>query len=154
MHASDPTRIRDLFRARGLRCTRQRELIYAYLRDTSSHPTAEDVFQHLGTDELGLSLATVYNTLDALCAAGLAVRLPPSDAGEPSRFDADVSSHAHVALPDGRVIDLPRDLQAQVLDGVSEHLARALQDRLGITIDRLGVQLIVHPAERSRHARE
>jgi len=147
MNEPDPNRIRELFRTRGLRCTRQRELIYAYLASTKTHPTAEEVFQRIAGEEPGLSLATVYNTLDALCAAELAMKLPPADANEPSRFDADVSSHAHVALPDGRVIDVPTDLQERLIDGLSEELARELGDRLGLRIDRLSVQFSAHASE-------
>ncbi|HEY3418206.1 MAG TPA: transcriptional repressor [Armatimonadota bacterium] len=89
----------------GQRMTRQRAAVYTALRGTRAHPTADELFLLVRADLPGISLATVYNTLEALVACGLALKL----AGEgPARYDADCSLHGHARCRRcGRVADLP-----------------------------------------------
>src|SRR5262245_34815495 len=136
--ASIPTR--EIFERRGLRCTRQREAVYAALATTKSHPTAEELFHVVQASEPGMSLATIYNTLEALMAAGLARRLPCP--GGACRFDADVRDHVHLSLPDGRVVDLPDDLSVRMLDGVPGGAIADLERRLGIRVAGVSIQVI------------
>jgi Fe2+ or Zn2+ uptake regulation protein len=58
-------------RAAGYRLTRQRKAILNYLAATDAHPSAQQVFQEAKKDHPGLSLATVYNTLETLARMGL-----------------------------------------------------------------------------------
>jgi Fur family peroxide stress response transcriptional regulator len=57
-------------RAAGYRVTRQRKAILDYLASADSHPSAREVFQEAKKNCPGLSLATVYNTLEALVQLG------------------------------------------------------------------------------------
>jgi Fur family peroxide stress response transcriptional regulator len=107
-----------MLRDRGVRPTRQRELVYAALAATKTHPTAEELLTAVRAADPGVSQATVYNTLETLTGCGLARRLPSRTAGGPCRYDADVRPHVHLTLPDGRVIDAPV--------GVSEAILAAL----------------------------
>ena len=132
--------IRRAFRDAGLRHTRQREAVYAALADTCSHPTAEELHDLVKQAEPGLSLATVYNSLEALSDAGLCRRLPSN--GGPTRFDADLSDHIHLVLPDGRVQDVPVDLAKRVLDALPEDLRASLEASTGVAMSGLGVQLV------------
>ena len=97
------TDIRHTFQRAGLRVTRQREAVYAALICTHSHPTAEDLHKTIRSrgSEPCISLATVYNTLEALSQAGLCRRVPCSCGA--TRFDADLKEHVHIVLADGRV---------------------------------------------------
>ena len=61
----------DALRAAGYRLTRQRKAILNYLVTTDAHPSAQQVFQEAKKDHPGLSLATVYNTLETLARMGL-----------------------------------------------------------------------------------
>lgn len=138
--------IRERFQACGLRPTRQREIIYAALASAKSHPSADellDLARHIDDE---LSLATVYNTLEALCDAGLARRLSAAGVG-PCRFDADVSDHAHAVTPSGEVRDLPHDLSRQLLDALPQEKLDEVARRLGVAIERVNLQLVVRPAE-------
>ena len=132
---------RDLFRRHGLRCTRQRQVIYGALTATQAHPTAEELLGMVRTDEPGLSLATVYNTLEALTACGLARRLPSHSGNGPCRYDADVSQHIHISTADGRVLDVPEDLAARLPDPVPVEVRAELERRLGVRITRVHVEL-------------
>ncbi|MBK7405964.1 MAG: transcriptional repressor [Phycisphaerales bacterium] len=137
--------VREAFHRAGLRHTRQREAVYAALCASSAHPTAEELHELVRGGDPGLSLATVYNTLDALCNAGLCRRLPNVSAG--CRFDADLSDHVHLVLPDGRVLDLPPEVSREVLHALPPALAARIASTTGFPLVSLGVQLIAHPAD-------
>lgn len=139
--------LRTVFRAHGLRCTRQRELVYEALAATDAHPTADELYLAVRSSELGLSLATVYNTLEAFTGAGLCRRIPSPTGGGACRYDADVAQHAHVVLPDGRILDVPHDLGQAMLDGLSHELVAQLEARLGVKIADIRVSLHAAPTE-------
>jgi len=113
--------------------------VYAALAATKSHPTAEDLYTAVRSAEPGMSLATVYNTLDAFTEAGLVRRLANS-AGA-SRYDADTSDHAHVALGDGRLVDVPPDLSDRLLAALPEGVLRDLERRLGVRVRGVSIQV-------------
>lgn len=137
-------RARTVFRGCGVRCTRQRELVYSALAGTDTHPTVEDLLVRVRAADPGISQATVYNTLDTLVSCGLAHRLPSRSAGGPCRYDADVSPHVHLTLPDGRVIDAPQG----VSDAILSALGSSSMDGTGIDASQIaGVHLdLVDPA--------
>lgn len=130
---------RNLFKRSGLRCTQQRLVVYDALAQTSSHPTAEDLYARLTQAGQSLSLATVYNTLDTLVASGMARKLP--SLGGPARYDADTSDHVHVTTDDGRVFDIPDDLSERILDTLPDELVSEIQRRTGLRIDRVNIQI-------------
>ena len=135
--------IRQLFHDKGLRCTLQRRVIFEALAETSAHPTADQLFAMVRErpDGVGVSLATVYNTLDSFASCGLVRRIPPRSASGPSRYDADCSEHVHVTMPDGRVLDVPEPLTRELLSGVTESLLRRIEDELGVRVDRVSIEI-------------
>lgn len=137
-----PTPARDLFHRRGLRCTRQRELLYEALRMTTAHPTAEELLTSLGGKSAELSLATVYNTLDALEGAGLVRRLPSRRGNAPARYDADVTSHVHVSTSDGRVLDLPHKISERIMAAVPAELLDEVERITGVRVGGLHVEVL------------
>lgn len=140
--------IRNLFHRNDLRCTRQREVLFGVLASSKTHPTAEELFQQATHADPELSLATVYNALEAFCAAGLARRVG-SPLGGPCRYDPCTHDHAHVTTSDGRVLDVPDDLSRRLMSAIPEQVLRELSDRMGVRIERLEVQVhaAVAPAE-------
>ena len=135
---SDHT-IRRLFLEHGLRCTRQRVVVYRALAGTNSHPTAEELHS-LVCPDLGLSLATVYNVLEAFCRTGLCRKLPVCGCG--ARFDADLSDHPHVVTDDGRVMDVPADLGARLAAAIPSELLDEIGDRVGAPVRRIRVEVL------------
>lgn len=129
-----------MFHQHDLRCTHQRELVFAGLAATKAHPTAEELYQTLHRQDPNISLATVYNTLDALTAVGLVRKLPGSSGA--CRYDADTSPHVHVSMGDGRMMDAPADLSDKLLAGLSSEAIRELEERLGVDVSRVSVQVI------------
>lgn len=85
--------------------SRQRELIFNYLKNTKAHPTAEMVYADLKKEHPNLSLATVYRNLNQMCEAGMVRRL--CVANSPDRFDATVAEHHHLVCSNcAKVLDI------------------------------------------------
>ncbi|NJL87416.1 MAG: transcriptional repressor [Leptolyngbyaceae cyanobacterium SM1_1_3] len=98
---ADP--IVQTLRSKGLRVTPQRYSIYANLLDRTDHPTAEQLLGDLNQGLPMSSQATVYNSLQALCEAGL-VREVLLEHGV-SRYDANIGSHHHFVCHQCGVIE-------------------------------------------------
>ncbi|MDX2132979.1 MAG: Fur family transcriptional regulator [Planctomycetota bacterium] len=134
-----PEFVREVFRRHDLRCTHQREMVFVGLWSMLTHPTADELYQTLHAQDPNISLATVYNTLDALSEVGL-VRKLPSPSG-PCRYDAEMSPHVHIAMPDGRIMDAPPEVSSRLLAALPESVLRDLESSMGIAV--AGVQLQV-----------
>lgn len=133
--------VRDVFVRRGLRCTRQRGEIYSALVACGSHPTAEELYQDVRRSSAGLSLATVYNTLEALSRSGLCRRLAAAGSGA-ARYDGDLSHHLHVVTADGRVLDIPDELGDEVLSHLPEELIGRISTAMGVPVERASISFI------------
>lgn len=100
------TVLREALEASGQRFTEQRAAVFGYLRATKSHPTADEVFVHVRGQVPGISLATVYKSLETLVGCGLAVKLSNGDGS--ARYDGRTDDHHHVrCLACDRILDLP-----------------------------------------------
>lgn len=101
------SRLEDALRARGARPTRQRRAIYAALAGRIDHPTAETLHRSVRRLVPGLSLATVYTSLETLAAAGLVGRIVGPDGV--ARYDGRMDVHDHRrCLGCGAIDDLER----------------------------------------------
>lgn len=137
----------DVFAAHGLRCTRQRKAIYEALCASREHPTADQLFRRVcpkGTcEDSGISLATVYNTLEAFCAAGLAHKLPGAGENGSARYDAVRGNHLHLRCrTSGTVADVPDDLSEQVLGHIPQDVLAEVARKLGFQIDQIQIELV------------
>lgn len=71
-----------------------------------THPTAAEIYRQLLRKQPNLSLKTVYDALEALVGAGLAVCV--TDGGAPYRYEARTEPHYHARCRVcGALIDLP-----------------------------------------------
>ena len=86
-------RLNECLATRGLRFTPQRHHVYEVLRQSRDHPTAEDVFMRAKNAQPEISMATVYNCLDALVQCGL-VKLVNRHRGA-TRYCANLKEHWH-----------------------------------------------------------
>jgi Fe2+ or Zn2+ uptake regulation protein len=77
----------------GLRMTRQRKEVYSLLMENRVHPTAQDVFLSIKDRLPQISLATVYNCLEALTQHGL-IRQVHFDR-ESCRYCPNLHEHGH-----------------------------------------------------------
>ncbi len=84
----------ECLRNHKLKVTPQRLAIFHMLSHTTTHPSAEKIYNSLHDTHPTMSLATVYKTLDALVKASLVQQL---NVGEDSfRYDATATPHPHI----------------------------------------------------------
>lgn len=144
----DAAAIRELFARHDLRWTKQREDVYGALMASEIHPTAEEVFNlvrpgEVAADDGGMSLATVYNSLEALVRSGLVRRFSVTGVGGAMlRYDADTSDHAHLVTADGGVRDIPPDLGRQAVESIPRELVERIERRLGVSIRRTTIEFV------------
>ncbi len=90
-------------RTAGYRITGQRKAILDYLVSTLEHPGAYKIFEEVKKIQPGLSLATVYNTLQVLTRNGLIKMLTFR---EDNRYEANLSFHINLICTScGRIQD-------------------------------------------------
>ena len=96
-------------RAAGLRPTRQRLALARLLFEKGArHITADALHAEAEEAGVGVSLATVYNTLNQFTAAGL-LREVAVEAGR-AYFDTNTSDHHHFYFEDnGELVDIPAE---------------------------------------------
>ena len=70
-----------------------RIMIYDFLKGTKSHPTVDDIYQHILPDAPTLSRTTVYNSVKLFSEKSI-VKILPID-GVQIRYDADTKFHGH-----------------------------------------------------------
>lgn len=133
---------RQIFVDHDVRCTPQRKALYEALRACSDHPTVEELHQRVTQQHgMSISLATVYNTVEVLCKAGLAKRLP-TDNGS-CRYDADMGEHLHVRFVDtAEILDVPHELSDKILGCLRKNLIEQVRDQLGVDIESVSIQLL------------
>jgi Fe2+ or Zn2+ uptake regulation protein len=131
---------RELFARHRLRCTSQRQALYETLRASTSHPSAEELYHLVRRRTDRLSLATVYNTLEALCEAGLARKLPTTNGS--CRYDANMSDHLHLRLTNSTEIrDVPEALGARLMENLPRPVLAEIERAMGVRIDKVSIQL-------------
>ena len=114
-------RLREALQSTGHRYTEQRAAVYRFLASTTSHPNADEVFQGVRTDVPGISLATVYKSLETLVNCGLAAKLTYSDGS--ARYDGRVDPHHHArCVSCGRVRDVGGHLRKEELRDLTREL--------------------------------
>ncbi len=96
-------------RAVGLRPTRQRLALARLLFERGDrHVTADELHAEAETAGVGVSLATVYNTLNQFTQAGL-LREVAVEAGR-AYFDTNTTDHHHFFFEEGgRLADIPAE---------------------------------------------
>jgi Fur family transcriptional regulator, iron response regulator len=98
----------------GLRPTRQRVALASLLvgDGVDRHVTAESLFAASSDTGEGVSLATVYNTLRAFCAAGLMQEVVVD--GSKSYFDTRMDDHPHFYWEDSAELTDARADQLEI----------------------------------------
>ena len=117
---SSDLKLRAALQAGGQRFTEQRATVYRYLAATDAHPTADEVFLAVRRRLPGISLATVYKSLETLVGCGLAVKLTYAD--DSSRYDGRTDPHHHArCVVCDSVVDIPGTIPEAEVEALSEH---------------------------------
>jgi Fur family peroxide stress response transcriptional regulator len=118
-------RLNERLSTSGFRFTPQREHVYSVLLARRDHPTAEEVFTRARREMPGISMATVYNCLEALVKSRL-VRQVTVERGA-ARFCSNMQEHCHfycdtcqrvfdIELPAKAGLPLPQGFRAERYD--------------------------------------
>src|ERR1700761_3907697 len=104
-HEHPDSQLNERLATSGFRFTPQREHVYNVLLQKRDHPTSEDVFIRAKQGMPDISMATVYNCLDALVTCGLVrhVNLERSA----TRYCPNMKEHCHFYCDDcGGIYDV------------------------------------------------
>jgi Fe2+ or Zn2+ uptake regulation protein len=88
------TQLADLLRARGQRVTPQRLVIHRVLRERDQHVTADEVLAAVDDVLPGVSLPTIYATLELFEEVGVVRRV--ASGGGAAVYDTRVGEHHHL----------------------------------------------------------
>ena len=99
------------------RMTKQRKQILEVLKNTNTHPTADEIYEEVKKEIPNISLGTVYRNLNVLSEMDEIMIL---DYGSSySRFDGNPKNHYHFKCEQcGKVFDLEKE----VLDELNEKI--------------------------------
>jgi Fe2+ or Zn2+ uptake regulation protein len=108
----DDTELSELLRERGLRATSQRVVMHRLLRERDRHVTAEELLSEASEQLPGVSLPTVYATLELFEQLGIVRRV--NGGGGTLLWDTRAEAHGHmICRRCGRIEDMeiPVDLE-------------------------------------------
>ena len=124
MRSSAAERLREA----GERVTRQRLLVAGALAESGRRVSAQDLYERLRRVEPGIGRATVFRTLEALVAAGLARRLE-QDGHVYGYVACRPEHHHHVACERcGRVEEIDEAFIAPLVGRLSTELGFQVDD--------------------------
>lgn len=113
----DQSDLVELLHSRGQRVTSQRLVILRALRRRRQHATAEEIHRAVHEELPGISVPTIYATLDLFVELGLARRI---ETGLAALYDAGLEPHQHaVCRRCGRVQDVEGRLGAGAFMGAA-----------------------------------
>ncbi|MBK9163078.1 MAG: transcriptional repressor [Acidobacteria bacterium] len=94
--------------------TKQRHAVLQVIRESESHLTANEVFEHARRRLAGISFATVYNSLRYLKNEGLIGEV--SFGADATRYDRNLQPHHHAICTDcGKLADLELAIPPELL---------------------------------------
>jgi Fe2+ or Zn2+ uptake regulation protein len=108
----DDTELSDLLRERGLRATSQRVVMHRLLRDRNRHVSAEELLSEASERLPGVSLPTVYATLELFEQLGVVRRV--NGGGGTLVWDTRPDTHHHMICRNcGRIEDMETQLDLE-----------------------------------------
>jgi Fe2+ or Zn2+ uptake regulation protein len=100
--------------------TKQREVVLRVIRNTTEHPTANEVFVAAKDLLPGISFATVYNSLRYLKESGYIAEIVFGNGA--SRFDGMTHRHDHaICTRCGKLVDIEMDLPEELVKRAAKY---------------------------------
>lgn len=94
--------------------SRQREVIYATLKENVVHPTAEYLYSLLKEKEPNISLATLYRNLNQMADKGIIKKIDGLESA--SHYDHNTHEHYHfICHKCKRVFDISSDVAPDIV---------------------------------------
>ena len=92
----------------GLRMTRHRRAIVEILAERQDHPSVRQVYDKMRKNDPGISLATVYNTLNMLVKMKLLKEIDFEETD--NRYDTNLESHINlICTICGSIVDFEKE---------------------------------------------
>lgn len=132
--ASESFEIREWLRAHGLRPTGPRLAVLSFLRARGEHLTPAEIFEGLRAAGKSVSIATLYQNLQALSERGLIKRIVGPDGAV--RYDVNLAPHHHLVCERcGKLVDVELSgslaVQPVLVGPTDEHGERADAEQAG-----------------------
>ena len=128
----------EILRSEGLRYTVQRQAVWDEIRKSDEHRDAEDIYLKLKSNDIRVSRATVYRTMDVLVKNKLVRKM---DVGEGrSLFEPRLDNRHHdhmICMDTGNIIEF--------FDEELENLQEKIAEKYGYKVIRHVHQLFVRP---------
>lgn len=105
--------IKQTFLQHGIKSTLPRVFIYQTLASFKHHPSAEEVFQKVSKKHPGVSLATIYKTLDTLVQNKLISKVVTDE--DKVRYDPRTDQHIHLYCENSKTITDHEDEELEEL---------------------------------------
>lgn len=124
-----PGSVHERLRAAGLRTTRPRVTVLQTLDDQSGHLSADELVVELARRGAALPRSTVFNVLDDLVAAGLALRAEIGSGASRYESAAFAEPHHHfVCRRCGQIHDVPLAVSHDLLHRSADpHLVESVE---------------------------
>ena len=104
--------------------SKQREIILEVLKATHTHPTAEELYNMVNTENPSISKSTVYRNINILVENNVIRRIKMQSGAD--RFDYIYKVHYHVICEKcGRVFDFMYEFE-------DKELKKTIQDQTGV----------------------
>lgn len=95
------------------RRTNQRKKILDYLRSTTSHPTADEIYDAIRLEMPGVSKGTIYRNLKVLQQQGHVKEISLN--GQIGRYEFDCGNHYHFKCDScGKVMDIDEPVHTEL----------------------------------------
>ena len=108
-----------------MKFSKQRELILNQVKNFPIHPTADQVYSALKSDNPNLSLGTVYRNLNLLSEMGMLLKIKIADGSD--RFDGRTDCHYHMVCDKcTQVFDVELSELSSLNQAVSERYGHEL----------------------------
>ena len=110
-----------------MKYSKQREMILNQVINFPIHPTADQVYSALKTDNPNLSLGTVYRNLNLLSEMGQLLKIKIADGSD--RFDARLDDHYHIVCDKcNKVYDVELNLLKDLENVISTSFGHKLTE--------------------------
>ena len=114
----------------GLRYTNQRQAVWDEIKSNEDHRDAEEIYNALRKNNLNVSRATVYRTIDVLYKNNLIRKIELGDS--PAKYENKVNSEHHdhiICVQCGKI---------------EEFVDETIETRQDAIIDKMGLKMIRH----------
>ena len=122
--------------SKGLKITHQRIVVYQAVLHSKDHPTAEQIYESIKSNNPSISLATVYKTLETFAENHL-INKVSSPQGK-MRYDARIDNHNHIYISNtNEIVDYEDD---ELRDILLNYLNNKIFSNLNITDFKLQIK--------------